>query len=349
MILTYSFRLKDQGVKKKLGSLARAVDLVWNYTNETSYNAIRNHGKWLSKYDFRPLLKGVSKLLPINSQTVQAVSDELVTRRKQFKKVKLKWRGRKSLGWIPFNGQTVQIRGAAVYYNGEKFRYWNHREISGKIKTGSFTQDARGRWYVHFQCEVVEKRTHGEREIGIDFGLKEKITCSDGEKHTRENLTVKYEKELAQAQRAGKSRRIKALHAKIANKRKDWAHKVSTFLCESSKTIVIGKIDSKKLAKTRLAKSVLDASWSSFSTLLQYKAIRHGMVVKTVSEKWSTQTCSSCGVIPEGAPKGISALGVRRWRCSKCGTDHDRDVNAARNIFNFGAGRCTPTGSLSLE
>ena len=108
MILTYSFRVKDQGVRKKLCRLARAVNLVWNYANETSYHAIRNHGKWLSKYDFRPLLKGASKDLPINSQTIQAVSDELVTRRKQFKKAKLKWRGRDSLGWIPFNGQTVQ-------------------------------------------------------------------------------------------------------------------------------------------------------------------------------------------------------------------------------------------------
>src|SRR5690348_16796517 len=116
MILTYSFRIKDQGVKKKLNQLARAVNLVWNYTNETSYHAIRDHGKWLSKYDFRPLLKGVSKELPINSQTIQAVSDELVTRRKQFKKAKLKWRTKDSLGWVPFNGQTIQVKEGAVFY-----------------------------------------------------------------------------------------------------------------------------------------------------------------------------------------------------------------------------------------
>jgi len=83
--------------------------------------------------------------------------------------------------------------------------------------------------------------------------------------------------------------------------------------------------------------------------MLHYKAIRHGMVVKKVSEKWSTQTCSYCGVIPESAPKGISALGVRNWKCSECEAIHDRDINAARNIFNFGAGRCAPTGSLSLQ
>ena len=349
MILTYSFRVKDQGVRKKLCRLARAVNLVWNYVNETSYHAIRNHGKWLSQYDFRPLLKGASKDLPSKSQTIQAVSDELVTRRKQFKKAKLKWRGRDSLGWIPFNGQTVQVRDGVVFYNGEKYRFWEHREIEGKIKTGSFTQDARGRWYVHFQCEVEEVQAHGGREIGIDLGLKDQVTCSDGEKYSRENLTKRYEIQLAMAQRAHKVKRVRAIHAKIKNKRKDWTHKITSKLCKSSKTIVLGQIHSKNLAQTRLAKSVLDASWGSFTTLLQYKAIRHGMVVQIVSEKWSTQTCSCCGKIPGGAPKGRSALGVRCWRCSECGAEHDRDINAAQNIFNFGAGRCTPTGSLSLQ
>jgi putative transposase len=202
---------------------------------------------------------------------------------------------------------------------------------------------------VHFQCEVEEDQAHGSREIGIDQGLKEQVTCSDGEKYSRENLTKKYEIQLAMAQRAHKVKRVRAIHAKIKNKSKDWMHKITSKLCKSSKTIVLGQIHSKKLAQPRLAKSVLDASWGSFTTLLQYKAIRHGAVVQIVSEKWSTQTCSSCGKIPEGAPKGISALGVRSWRCSECGAEHDRDINAAQNIFNFGAGRCTPTGRLSLQ
>ena len=99
---TYSYRIKDGNVSKQLNKLAKAVNFVWNYCNETSYYAIKNRRKFLSKYDFRPLTKGASKELPINSQTVQAISDEYVTRRKQFKKAKLKWRDKKSLGWVPF-------------------------------------------------------------------------------------------------------------------------------------------------------------------------------------------------------------------------------------------------------
>jgi IS605 OrfB family transposase len=341
-MLTYSYRIKDGNVANKLNKLARDVNFVWNYCNETSYNAIKQRRKFLTKYDFRPLTKGASKELLINSQTVQAISDEYVTRRIQFKKIKLKWRGKKSLGWVPFNGQTIKVIDDIIIYNGIKIRFWKHREIIGNIKTGTFCQDTRGRWYVNFQCEVIDKRPHGERKIGIDLGLKDKAICSDGIKYDRENLTKKYEVRLAKYQRAHKKKQVK-------NQRKDFSHKVSNEICSTSEIVIIGDISSSKLAKTKMAKSVLDAGWNQLTTMLQYKAIRHGMVVKKVSEKWSTQTCSYCGVIPESAPKGISALGVRNWKCSECEAIHDRDINAARNIFYFGAGRCAPTGSLSLQ
>ncbi len=266
-----------------------------------------------------------------------------------LKKESLNGEVKKSLGWIPFNGQTIKVIDDIVKYDGVKFRFWKHREIIGNIKTGSFCQDSRGRWYVNFQCEVTDKRPHGERKIGIDLGLKDKAICSDGIKYDRENLTKKYAERLAKYQRAHKKKQVKSLHAKIKNKRKDFSHKVSNHICSTSEIVFVGDVSASKLAKTKMAKSVYDAGWSQLTTMLQYKAIRHGMVVKKVSEKWSTQTCSYCGVIPESAPKGISGLGVRNWKCSDCGTEHDRDINAARNIFNFGAGHCTPTGSLSLQ
>lgn len=112
---------------------------------------------------------------------------------------------------------------------------------------------------------------------------------------------------------------------------------------------MIGNISASKLAKTKMAKSVYNADWSQLITMLQYKAIRHDMVVQKTSEMWSTQTCSYCGLIPKSAPKGISAIGIRNWKCSDCGTEHDRDINAARNSFNFGTGRCTLTGGLVLK
>ena len=85
-----------------------------------------------------------------------------------------------------------------------------------------------------------------------------------------------------------------------------------------------------------MAKSVLDASWASFKTMLSYKASRHLALFLEVDEKFTTQVCSNCGSNPDSSPKGMGALGMREWVCSDCGASHDRDVNSARNILKLG-------------
>ena len=90
------------------------------------------------------------------------------------------------------------------------------------------------------------------------------------------------------------------------------------------------------LAKTKMAKSVLDAGWTSFRTMLSYKSIATGVLFEEVNEAYSTQTCSCCGTISHNSPKGRAGLGIREWTCLECGTCHDRDVNAAKNILAAG-------------
>ena len=90
------------------------------------------------------------------------------------------------------------------------------------------------------------------------------------------------------------------------------------------------------LAKTNMAKSVLDAGWSSFRTMLQYKCDHAAVWFEEVNESYTTQTCSDCGTLPNSRPKGIAGLGIREWVCSDCGAVHDRDVNAAKNILAAG-------------
>src|SRR5262245_15390739 len=106
--------------------------------------------------------------------------------------------------------------------------------------------------------------------------------------------------------------------------------------------VIVGDVNAAGLAKTRMAKSVLDAGWSMFREQLRYKALRHGVAFEVVSEKWTTQTCSDCASI--GGPKGIAGLGMRHWTCSDCGASHDRDVNAARNLL-FCRGGTSPSSS----
>lgn len=323
--------------------MARDVNFVWNYCNQICYLAYQRNKHFLTNIELDALTTGSSKLLNINSQTIQAISKEHYTRRKQYKRSKLRWRSsRKSLGWIPFKGQTIKVVGDTITYNKQSFRFWKSRElpIGGKIKTGSFNQDARGRWYVHLQVEfeLVQEPKGRTKEAGGDPGLKDVLVLSDGNKYSRENLTRRFEDRLAMAQRAHKKRLVRTIHAKIRNKREDFNQKTSTDLCRKYGMLAIGGLNVAGLLKTKMAKSVADASWCRLNELLLYKAITHGVQLKLkVNEAWTTQQCHVCK--ERAGPRGIRDLCVREWVCSSCGTTHDRDVNGAINIFVNGFGR----------
>ena len=147
------------------------------------------------------------------------------------------------------------------------------------------------------------------------------------------------EQKLGIAQRAGKKDRVRAIHIKIKNQRKDMLHKFSTALVQEYGGIFVGNVSSKKLVKTKMAKSTLDAGWSGLKTMLEYKCHQAGVVFAEVNEAYSTQTCSCCGVISDSSPKGRTGLGIREWTCVDCGSIHDRDQNAAKNILAVGLGR----------
>jgi putative transposase len=137
----------------------------------------------------------------------------------------------------------------------------------------------------------------------------------------------------------GKQFEFKAIHAKIANRRKDFLHKLSTRLVGQHGAVFVGNVNAQALAKTKMAKSVLDASWSAFRTMLKYKSDNAGVWFEEVNEAYSTQTCSNCGAQPDSRPRGIAGLGIREWTCTECGSCHDRDVNAAKNILARGHAR----------
>jgi putative transposase len=344
-VLTYRYRLKDSTSGKPLQRMGWAVNTVWNFCNEVAMLAWRRDRRWLTAYDLINLTGGSSKELGLHSDTIAEVCREYATRRKQFRKRRLKWRSRKhSLGWVPFKVRFLRLEGDSIFYLGRRFRFWLSRPIEGKPKTGSFTQDARGRWYVNLQCEVEDSTTPiVNAEIGIDLGLKDQATCSDGIKYNRENLTRRYEDDLAMAQRARKKRRVKAIHARIGNKRKDWAHKKTTDIVRRAKLLVVGDVSSSRLAKTRFAKSIYDAGWHQLRAFLEYKANRLGVHYCEVNESGSSVRCSACGF--RTGPSGLRALGVREWTCSTCGVSHDRDINAAHNILRLG--RQTLAGGIS--
>ena len=124
-----------------------------------------------------------------------------------------------------------------------------------------------------------------------------------------------------------------AIHAKIKNPRKDGPHPFSTQPVANNAAVFVGDVASAKLVKTQMAKSTLDAGWSMLKTMWEYKSHQAGVVFEVVNESHSTQTCSCCGAIPASGHKDRAGLGIREWVCSECGTGHDRDTNAAKNIL----------------
>jgi IS605 OrfB family transposase len=170
------------------------------------------------------------------------------------------------------------------------------------------------------------------------LGLKTIATTSDGDKLEAGRWTQDNASKLAMAQRRGQKRQAKRIHRKISRQRQDALHKFSTRMVRQYQQIVVGDVSSLKLAKTKMAKSVLDSGWGMLKNFLDYKSQSAARSFSVVSEKYTSVTCSSCGSL--SGPRGVNELIVRSWICSACGDAHDRDVNAAKNIL-IGS-RCRP-------
>ncbi|MES2016109.1 MAG: transposase [Pseudomonadota bacterium] len=337
MNLVYRYRVKS--LNGLLDRQAKAVNFVWNYCNDRQKDALRFNRKWHSGFDLIKLTTGASKELGLHSGTINDVCQQYAKSRSQSRRPWLRYRGKKSLGWVPLKGRELKRHGDAFRFAGNTFRVFLSRPLpEGKITDGTnFSRDRRSNWFLNICIEVAEAPLQAvEFGVGIDLGLKDLATLSSGRKIDAPHFYRKEEAALALAQRAHKPRRVKAIHAKIANRRRDLLHNATSEIVAAFDHIFVGNINAAGLAKTSMAKSVYDVSWSTFRNQLRYKAIKHGARYGEVDERFTTQICSCCGALPDSRPKGIADLGVREWTCSDCGAQHNRDLNAARNILRRG-------------
>jgi IS605 OrfB family transposase len=338
-------RLKDKHAAA-LQAMARDVNFVWNYINDLSFKVWQRERRFLSEYDIDKYTAGATREgLNLHSTTVQAISKELVTRRVQHRKVKLRWRvscgSRRSLGWIPFKASALRYRNGQLLFSclDKPLSLWDSYGLSQyQLGAGCISEDARGRWYINITVKIAKlQRSEARSAIGMDLGLKDFAATSNGKKIEAERFYRDQEAALALSQRARKKARVQATHAKIANRRKDFLHQLSTRLVAENGAIFVGNVNAAGLARTRMAKSVLDAGWSTFRTMLQYKCDDAGVWFDQIDEAYSTQTCSACEA--RSGPKGLKGLGIREWSCPECGAVHDRDVNAAKIILARGLAR----------
>jgi putative transposase len=215
------------------------------------------------------------------------------------------------------------------------------RELPSEPSSVTVIQEADGRYYASFVVEVaVTPLPVIARDVGLDLGLGVLAATSDGEFIANPRHVRKAERRLAKAQRSlcrkqkGSANRAKARvrvavqHRKVREARADHLHKTVLRLVRDNQAVYVEDLAVSGLARTRLAKSVHDAGWAMLVRLLEEKALRYGRAVTKVG-RWfpSSQLCSACG--HRDGPKPLS---VREWACAACGTVHDRDVNAARNI-----------------
>ncbi|MBM0225284.1 RNA-guided endonuclease TnpB family protein [Micromonospora sicca] len=224
---------------------------------------------------------------------------------------------------------------------------WSRRLPEGaQPSTVTVSQDAAGRWFVSLLYEdpSVQPLPATDRAIGIDVGLDHLLALSTGEKITNPRYEQRDRARQACAQRQlsrkvkGSANRDKArrkvakVHARIADRRRDHLHKITTRLVRENQTIVIEDLAVRNLLKNHtLARAISDAAWREFRSMLEYKAQWYGRKVIVV-DRWfpSSKLCSTCGTVRDTMP-----LHVRTWTCA-CGAIHDRDVNAARNILAAG-------------
>lgn len=237
--------------------------------------------------------------------------------------------------------------------------------------TVTVSRDAAGRWHVSMLVEdpSVQPLPATDAVVGIDVGLDHLLTLSTGERvsnprHERRDRArlAKAQRQLARkakgdgANRAKARRKVAKVYARITDRRRDHLHKLTTRLVRENQTIVIEDLAVRNMVKNgSLARAISDAAWSQFRSMLEYKAQWYGREVIAI-DRWfpSSKLCSVCGALQDKMP-----LNVRSWTCD-CGTTHDRDVNAAKNILAVGltasvcgAGvrpqRSTPGGQSAMK
>ena len=354
---SYKFRIYPKKTQKEmLDRNFGCARFVYNYflnQREKQYQETGKSDNYYSQSKKLTLLKKEKEYIwlnEINSQILQFSLRRLENsysnffqRRSGFPKFKKK-KGKNTFT-VP---QGISINGLKIFIPKfkEGIRCVFHRDIKGKILTATFSKTQSGKYFVSISTEQeTEKKEKTNKEVGIDLGIKDLVITSEGVKFQNNRYLNKYEKQLKKAQqhlsskkkgsRQYENQRLKVarLHEKISNCRKDTLHKITLRLIRENDVVYLENLNVSGMLKNhKLAKCIVDCSWSELARQLEYKGDWYGCEVFKVNRFYpSSKTCSHCGCVQDKMP-----LNIRKWTCPDCGTEHDRDINAAINILMEG-------------
>ncbi|MEQ6353458.1 IS200/IS605 family element RNA-guided endonuclease TnpB [Lysinibacillus sp. M3] len=235
-------------------------------------------------------------------------------------------------------------------------KFAKSREVHGRIMNVTVRRNSSGKYFVSILTEVdIQPLEKADSAICIDLGITDFAILSDGHKIDNHKFTSKMEKNLKREQRKlsrraliaknkgidlldaknyqKQKRKVARLHERVINQRDDYLNKLSTEIIKNHDIICIEDLNAKGMLRNhKLAKSISDVSWSAFVSKLEYKVTWYGKTIVKVS-RWfpSSQICSDCG-----HHDGKKSLKIRDWTCPICHANHDRDINASKNILAEG-------------
>ncbi|MCQ2740425.1 MAG: IS200/IS605 family element RNA-guided endonuclease TnpB [bacterium] len=353
MKIAYKYRIYPNSLQKEyFAKCFGCVRFFYNkslqdkidYYNETSKTINPTPAKYKQEFEF---LKEIDSLALANAQLARETAyKNFFSHRTQFPKFKSKkndqsYTTNNQRNSVKFsdNGKYITIPKC------KRIRIKKHRNFEGTIKSVTISMTCSGKYYISLLVETEDKKKldQSKNAIGIDLGIKTFIVDSNGKSYENPKYFKKMEQRLAIEQRKlahmqkgsnnRNKQRIKVakIHEKINKQRDDFLHKLSTQIIRDNQVIAIETLDVKNMEQNKLvAKSVVDASFSRFATILEYKAKWYGRLLVRVGKYFaSSQICNVCGYKNEN----VKSLSLRSYTCPNCGAKLKRDENAAKNIL----------------